>query len=35
LEVAQQKDQENLQPLEKEIIPHGEYRFLPQQAKKS
>jgi len=31
LAVVQQKDQNNLQPLEKEIIPKGEHRFLPQQ----
>jgi len=35
LEVVQQKDQNFLQPLEKEIMPKGEHRFLPQQVEES
>jgi hypothetical protein len=35
LEIVQQKDQENLQPPKKGIIPWGEQRFLPQQAEES
>jgi hypothetical protein len=35
LEVVQRKDQNNLQPLEKEIIPKAEHRFLPQQVEEN
>jgi hypothetical protein len=35
LEIVQHKDQENLQPPKKGIIPQGEQRFLPQQVEES